>query len=147
MKEFKYALLVTFVTQLISWLIFSLLYELIPSDSTIACIVGILIGILIIVFYFIGFKKMVVKHKLRPLLHNVWLFITWGLFTILITYGLFTLVDNGILHKCAGDWSCFLNGIEYLLYGTFLLAVSTVIMFVRLIIDGFKYIMKITNNK
>ena len=148
MKELKHGLLWGFVLQLVSWLLFIIIDEFISVGADFTLIVGILFSILLIILYFICVKKITAKYELKNGLFKIFLFIIWGLLSIGVTFFTSYLVEQGILQKCSGDgWSCFLNGIEYILYGMILLALETIIAFIELIINGVKLIKSKINSK
>lgn len=147
MKEFLNALKHILIFQLISWGLFTLIDEnTFVSQSiaeNIAFTVGLIIQVIILVIYFIYTNKGVKKTNLNLIKYNIFLFILWNAISILITTGLVYLVNNGYLHICQGTgWDCFLNGIEYMLYGLSMIVLSLLILLIDVIIIIYKYIVK-----
>lgn len=120
-KEFLKALLYTVLIQILIWGIYIYFNELAGYiGSNELKLLMILLCLIPLFMYFIFNKKVIEKHNLESKRFNIYLSITWtGLsFSMIILTGKFIsmLEDLGILHKCLG-WECFLDGIEYLIFG------------------------------
>ena len=141
MKSFKWSLIVSVIAQLISWLLMFIVNDFINIGFNFSLIVGLLYGIILIVIYFICMKKIIAKYELKEILFKVFMFIICGLLTIGLTSLAFVLIEKSILHPCDGtSWDCLVDSLIYLVYGTELLAIETIITFIELIINGVKLI-------
>lgn len=147
MKEFTRSLICVLLSQLVCWGAFILCDEnkFISQNTAehMAMIVGSILLILILVLYFVFKNKFITKNKLNSKKFNIFLFVIWQISTILIYFVLESLIGK-YLHACTQksvlDWSCFLNGIEYLLYGILSFLLPVLILIINLIIKLFKYI-------
>ena len=144
MKEFIKALKCVLLSQLLCWGIFILCDEnKFVSRTTaehIAMIVGPILLIMVLILYFVFKNKLIQKNKLNSKKFNIFLFIIWIIFTILIYFILEFLVGE-YLHICDGySWTCFLNGIEYLLYAVLVFLFPILTLIISLIIKLFKFI-------
>ena len=147
MKELLKSLKHVLVIQLISWGLFILIDEnTFLSQSTaenLAFTIGLIIQLLILVIYYIYTNKEVKKNDLNLIKYNIFLFIFWNILSFLTILGFTYLVNNEYLHICQGTgWDCFLNGIEYMLYGLSMIALSLLILFIDLVIVIYKWIIK-----
>ena len=68
--------------------------------------------------------------------------------TIGMTAFLLELIENNYLHYCGGGgWDCFLNGIEYLFHGFFMIILSLIIGVIKIFIWIYKFIKNKLNKK
>ena len=131
MKELKYSLLYTFIFQGISWSIFTVGNEslIIPFIVSFA-----IIPLAIVVLYFLLSNDLINRNGLDKLKFNIILSFIWIFITGVNTSIFIKLVDNHILSICNGSgFDCFLNGIEYLLFGVILGLIVLVIAIIKLI--------------
>lgn len=140
MKEFFKSLLYVFFTQVFCWGMFILFDELV--DEGLALIIGLVSLIVVLILYFVFVKKIINKNKLNSTRFNIFLIFLWILLSLLNSYIFLELVNEGVLHYCgSAGWACFLNGIEYAIYGIFLVIMSVIIIIwkiFRKIYDFFK---------
>ena len=140
MKELKYVLLYTIIFQIISWFVF-----MIGNETNIIPFIlsFIIIPIALIALYFSFIKNLITLHKLDRLKFNILLTFTWIFITGINTFIFLGLVDNHIISVCSGSgWDCFLNGIEYLLFGIILGLIVLVIAIIKIIVFVIKRIRK-----
>ena len=151
MKEFINAIKCTIICQLICWGVFILCdenkyisqYLSYSCAETVAMNSGIVILIVLLVFYFISANKYVKNNNMNSKKFNIILFFLWSATSILITLVLTSLVANNVLHVCQESGaSCFLNGIEYVAEGFFMVALAVLILIIKIIIIFYKYITK-----
>lgn len=120
------------IIQFIIWALFVFSAEFIATDF--AVIGGIVILIISIVVYFVIENKVNKKLDISRLKFNVTSLILWNIINIIIAIPLNILVEKGILSYCSGGgWSCFLNGIEYLIFPFFVAIASGVILIIEFI--------------
>lgn len=68
--------------------------------------------------------------------------------TVGMIYFTIYFVDIDYLHYCGGDgWDCFLNGIEYLFHGFFMVILSLIIGVIKIFICIYKFIKNRLNKK
>ncbi len=147
MKEFFKALLYVFITQIVCWGIFTLCDEfpLINQDNaeSLALTIGLLLSLIILILYFVFVKVIINKNKLNSKLFNVFLISLWIVISLLNSYIFTSLVDEGVLHYCESyGWNCFLNGIEYVMYGILLVVVSLVIILWKIFSGIYRFFKK-----
>lgn len=147
MKEFLKALKYAIIFQIISWGIFILVDEspfIIKSNAEMISIwIGIFLLLILILLYFIFSKKVIIKNNLNSLAFNINLLVLWVIFSIMGIYVTLKLVDMRVLHYCGGTgWDCFLNGIEYGLFGFGMLTILGIIMLWNTIYYCYKFIRK-----
>ena len=148
MKEFLLSLKWCLIFQAICWGCFIVFDEIGIFDEFTALILGIIVLIGFLIYYFIYSNKYLIKNNLKVLKFDIIIFIFWIVMTIGMTYFTIYLVDIGYLHYCGeGGWDCFLNGIEYLLYGVCVILLPVVIIFIKIIIWTYKFINKKLNKK
>ena len=128
--------------QIVCWGSFILFDENSFMDEGAAIICGIIILIGVLVFYLLKVNKYLKKNNFKPLMFNIILFIFWVISSFAMTALLLELVNNGYLHVCSGGWDCFLNGIEYPIYGFFMVVLGIVILLINIIILIYKFINK-----
>lgn len=147
MKEFIKALKCVLLSQLLCWAVFILCDENKFVSKTAAeytaMIVGPILLIVVLVLYFVFKNKYITKNKLNSKIFNLFLFVIWIIFTILMGLILEYLVGK-YLHVCTRtsviSWTCFLNGIEYFLYTILVFLFPILILIINLIIKLCKYI-------
>ncbi len=144
MKELLHAIKCVIILQIIAWGVFTLCDETIfASDEQIALIIGIIFLISILILYFIYINKYIKKYNLHNTRFNSFLFILWSIISFLSLNGMLSLVNKKALHVCEGTgWSCFLNGIEYGIYGICMLIIAGIIVLIQFIKTLFKRINK-----
>lgn len=145
MKEFLKALKYVILFQIISWGIFILVDEspfiIKTSAEMVSILVGIFLLIILLLLYFIFSKKVIVKNSYNSIIFIASLLILWIIFSILGIYITLKLVDIGVLHYCSGGgWNCFLNGIEYGLFGFGMLIIVGIIILWNIIYYCYKLI-------
>lgn len=145
MKEFLKSLKYVIIFQIISWGIFILVDEspfIIKSSAEMISIwIVIFLLIVLLLLYFIFSKKVIAKNNYNSIIFNASLLILWIIFSILGIYITLKLVDIGVLHYCSGGgWNCFLNGIEYTLFGFGLLIIVGIIILWKIIYYCYKSI-------
>ncbi|MBQ8234784.1 MAG: hypothetical protein IJZ36_04305 [Bacilli bacterium] len=150
MNNLLYALLYSFIGQLVCFSTFILIDEIpfINKDTRelLAIIIGVIVLIVLLVLYIIYEKKILKKHNLNILPFNVFLIIFWILQSILNCFILLKLVDMGVLHYCDLEGEgyifgpCFFNGIEYLVYPIFVGFVSILLIIWKVIVYIYSFI-------
>jgi len=116
-KEFKNALKYTFLLQVVNWGIFILFNEIIFVDhEDLTLIIGGFSLLVSLIIYFRYSGKNVEKNKYNSKLFNGLLMILWIVFSISGMIIVDILIQNGLISQCSG-WGCFLNGLEYFLFG------------------------------
>jgi len=151
MKELIKALLYTIIFQLISWGLFTICDEF-PllnrsNAELLATILGIAILIIVLIMYFLFETKIIKKYNLNSIKFNTSLIILWIIFSICGILLTSYLIDKDILHYCLSDenssWMpCFLNGIEYSLFGFGLIIQSIIITLWKMIYTIYKLLIK-----
>lgn len=138
MKEFFRALLYVLITQIACWGIFILCDEfpLLSQSSaeSLALVVGLIFSIIILVLYLVVVKKIIKKYELNSKRFNIFLILLWIVISILSLMSFLWLVEEELLHVCkSSGWDCFLNGIEYGIYGLLLVIVAIVVIIVKIL--------------
>lgn len=152
MKEFIDAIKCTLICQLICWGLFIICDEnklmLQTNAEELALICGIGTLIVLFIVYFIYADKYVKNNNMNSIKFNIILFFLWLATSSLTTYGLCILVDNNILHACYDSgWACFLNGIEYLIEGFFMIVFALLVLIIKITIIFCLYIVKVTKKR
>ena len=157
MKNLLYALLYSFIGQLLCFTTFILIDEIpfINKDTRelLAIIIGVIVLIVLLVIYNIYESKILKKHNLNKLSFNIFLIISWIIFSIANCLILLKFVDMGVLHYCDTQSEgnifgpCFINGIEYLIYPIFVGFVSVLLILWKVIVYIYKYIKRGKNEK
>ena len=106
MKEFKQALKLVLIFQILCWGIFTLCDENpLTTQSTaenIALSFALLSQIGLLIFYYIHINKQIKKNNLNSLKFNIFLFILWIASSISMIYIFLYLVEKNYLHVCQG---------------------------------------------
>lgn len=77
------------------------------------------------------------------LLFNISLISLWVFISLLNSYLFTKLVDEGVLHYCKlYGWNCFLNDIEYDIYGILLVVVSLIIILWKIFSEIYRFFKK-----
>lgn len=117
MKEFIRVLLYTILLQILSWGIFIYFNELTGYMGL--NFITLIILLIPIFLYFIFNKKIIPRDKLDSKRFNIYLSISWLLFSILMIILTAKFIpyfeDLGIFHKCY--FLCILDGVEYFFFG------------------------------
>lgn len=145
MKNYLKILKYVILFQVISWVLFIFTDEYpfinrLNAEMLSMCI-GIVILIVLLLLYFIFSNKIMKKNNYSSIFFNVSLLTSWILFSILLTYVSLKLVDMGVLHYCSGiGFACFLNGIEYVLFGFGMILIALIIILLKIIYYCYKLI-------
>lgn len=148
MREFLNALKWSLIFQVICWGSFILFDENGIFEVAFAMILGVILLIGVLIYYFKYCNKYLEKNNLNSLKFNISLFVIWFFMTIGMTAFLLELIENDYLHYCGGGgWDCFLNGIEYLFHGFFMVILSLIIGVIKIFICIYKFIKNKLNKK
>lgn len=147
MKEFKIALKNVLKVQLTCWAVFmtidenKLMIKGIAEQS--ALIIGAL-SLLVVIFLYCKHDRTIIKeNKLEPFKFNLFMYLSWGIFAYLFMLFTMLLIDKEIIHICvSGGWSCFLNGIEYAIYGIGLIGIDVLVIVAEILILIYNYLKK-----
>ena len=106
-------------------------------------IIGAL-SLLVVIFLYCKHDRTIIKeNKLKPFKFNLFMYLSWGIFAYLFMLFTMLLIDKEIIHICvSGGWSCFLNGIEYAIYGIGLIGIDVLVIVVEILILIYNYLKK-----
>lgn len=146
-KEVLFNIKQTLILQTIYWLIFIVIFELISNDASYVLGFGGLI--LYFLNYFYQKNKIIKKNKFNKKKYTISYIVSWIVIGIIFGALILALLEFEFIGVCpmvndpyAGDWECFLYGIEYIFFIVFMEAKIFLIAIIEIIIGIINKIIK-----